>query len=99
MRLKGWVTIQMDHGKVKYFDSEAVLAQSPQFYKQMGVGAFERVFEVGPVFRAEPHFTSRHVNEYISLDAVVAGGWDHNVSHKKFWDSNRSKRPCCIPGM
>ncbi len=57
--------------KVSYFDSEAVLAQSPQFYKQMGVGAFERVFEVGPVFRAEPHFTSRHVNEYISLDAEM----------------------------
>lgn len=57
--------------KVSYFESEAFLAQSPQFYKQMGVGVFERVFEVGPVFRAEPHFTSRHVNEYISLDAEM----------------------------
>ncbi|MEA2007235.1 MAG: aspartate--tRNA(Asn) ligase [Patescibacteria group bacterium] len=57
--------------KIDYFDSEAFLAQSPQFYKQMGVGVFERVFEVGPVFRAEPHFTSRHVNEYISLDAEM----------------------------
>jgi len=54
--------------KVKYFDREAFLAQSPQFYKQMGVGIYERVFEVGPVFRAEPHQTSRHINEYTSLD-------------------------------
>jgi len=54
--------------KIKYFDREAFLAQSPQFYKQMGVGIFERVFEVGPVFRAEPHQTSRHINEYTSLD-------------------------------
>jgi len=57
--------------KLEYFDKEAFLAQSPQFYKQMGVGTFERVFEVGPVFRAEPHFTSRHINEYISLDAEM----------------------------
>ncbi|OPL18151.1 MAG: hypothetical protein AVO35_06505 [Candidatus Aegiribacteria sp. MLS_C] len=54
--------------RVQYFDREAFLAQSPQFYKQMGVGVFERVFEVGPVFRAEPHQTSRHVNEYTSMD-------------------------------
>ncbi|WP_420628729.1 aspartate--tRNA(Asn) ligase [Candidatus Leptofilum sp.] len=54
--------------KLNYFDSEAFLAQSPQFYKQIMVGVFERVFEVGPVFRAEPHDTSRHVNEYVSLD-------------------------------
>ncbi len=57
--------------KIDYFEREAFLAQSPQFYKQMGVGIFERVFEIGPVFRAEPHFTSRHVNEYISLDAEM----------------------------
>jgi len=57
--------------KIKYFDRDAFLAQSPQFYKQMGVGIFERVFEIGPVFRAEPHFTSRHINEYISLDAEM----------------------------
>jgi nondiscriminating aspartyl-tRNA synthetase len=57
--------------KVKYFKQEAFLAQSPQFYKQAGVSLFERVFEVGPVFRAEPHFTSRHVNEYVSLDAEM----------------------------
>jgi nondiscriminating aspartyl-tRNA synthetase len=58
--------------KIKYFEREAYLAQSPQFYKQIGAGSFERVFEVGPVFRAEPHFTSRHVNEYVSLDAEFA---------------------------
>src|SRR3989338_1333662 len=57
--------------KVKYFDKEAALAQSPQFYKQIMVGVFERVFEIGPAFRAEPHFTTRHVNEYISLDAEM----------------------------
>lgn len=54
--------------KLNYFDGEAFLAQSPQFYKQIMVGVFARVFEVGPVFRAEPHDTSRHVNEYVSLD-------------------------------
>lgn len=56
---------------VKYFNKKATLAQSPQFYKQIMVGVFERVFEIGPVFRAEPHFTTRHVNEYISLDAEM----------------------------
>lgn len=53
---------------VDYFGEKAFLAQSPQFYKQMGVAVYERVFEVGPVFRAEPHQTSRHINEYTSLD-------------------------------
>jgi nondiscriminating aspartyl-tRNA synthetase len=57
--------------KVKYFEKEATLAQSPQFYKQMMVGVFERVFEIGSVFRAEPHFTTRHVNEYIGLDGEM----------------------------
>lgn len=55
--------------KLDYFGRPAYLAQSPQFYKQMMVGVFERVFEVGPVFRAEPHDTTRHTNEYVSLDA------------------------------
>ncbi|MBX2999113.1 MAG: aspartate--tRNA(Asn) ligase [Caldilineaceae bacterium] len=54
--------------KINYFDQTAFLAQSPQFYKQIMVGVFERVYEVGPVFRAEPHDTIRHVNEYVSLD-------------------------------
>jgi len=54
-----------------YFGKKAFLAQSPQFYKQIAVGMFERVFEIGPVFRKEPHFTTRHLNEYISLDAEM----------------------------
>ena len=53
---------------IDYFQRKAFLAQSPQFYKQMMVGVFERVFEEAPVFRAEKHDTSRHLNEYISLD-------------------------------
>lgn len=54
---------------VQYFENRAFLAQSPQFYKQMLVGGgFERVFEVGPVYRAEEHNTVRHINEYTSLD-------------------------------
>ena len=55
--------------KLDYFGRPGYLAQSPQFYKQIMVGVFERVFEVGPVFRAEPHDTTRHINEYVSLDA------------------------------
>jgi nondiscriminating aspartyl-tRNA synthetase len=54
--------------KVEYFGGSAFLAQSPQLYKQIMVGVFERVFEIGHVFRAEEHNTSRHLNEYISLD-------------------------------
>ncbi|URZ02995.1 aspartate--tRNA(Asn) ligase [Clostridium felsineum] len=55
--------------KVKYFDMDAYLAQSPQFYKQMMVSAgYERVFEIGHVYRAESHDTKRHLNEYISMD-------------------------------
>ena len=54
-----------------YFGKTAYLAQSPQFYKQVMVGVFERVYEVGPVFRAEPHDTARHINEYVSLDAEM----------------------------
>ncbi|MEW5985977.1 MAG: aspartate--tRNA(Asn) ligase [Chloroflexota bacterium] len=62
---------------VRYFETTTYLAQSPQFYKQIMVGVFERVFEVGPVFRAEPHKTSRHVNEYVSLDAEMGFIRDH----------------------
>ena len=54
--------------KLAYFHRPAVLAQSPQFYKQMMVGVFDRVFETAPVFRAEKHNTKRHLNEYTSLD-------------------------------
>lgn len=54
---------------VLYFDKTVYLAQSPQFYKQFAViGGLERVYEIGPVFRAEPHHTTRHLNEYHSLD-------------------------------
>lgn len=54
--------------RMDYFHRPAVLAQSPQFYKQMMVGVFDRVFETAPVFRAEKHNTKRHLNEYTSLD-------------------------------
>ena len=54
--------------RLEYFHRPAVLAQSPQFYKQMMVGVFDRVFETAPVFRAEKHNTKRHLNEYTSLD-------------------------------
>lgn len=57
--------------ELDYFGRPAYLAQSPQFYKQMMVGVFERVFEVGPVFRAEPHNTSRHLTQYTSMDAEM----------------------------
>jgi nondiscriminating aspartyl-tRNA synthetase len=57
---------------IQYFEQKAYLAQSPQFYKQMMVGAgFERVFEIAPVYRAEEHNTSRHLNEYLSLDVEM----------------------------
>ncbi len=64
---------------VDYFGRRAFLAQSPQFYKQIMVGVFERVYEVGPVFRAEAHHTSRHVNEYVSLDAEMGFIQDHTA--------------------
>lgn len=54
--------------KTDYFGQEATLAQSPQLYKQMMVGAFERVFEIGPTFRAEPSVTTRHMSEITMLD-------------------------------
>ena len=54
--------------RLDYFHRPAVLEQSPQLYKQMMVGVFDRVFETGPVFRAEKHNTKRHLNEYTSLD-------------------------------
>jgi nondiscriminating aspartyl-tRNA synthetase len=56
---------------VQYFERTAYLAQSPQLYKQIMVGVFERVYEVGPVFRAEPHDTTRHINQYTSLDVEL----------------------------
>jgi nondiscriminating aspartyl-tRNA synthetase len=60
-----------------YFGRPGYLAQSPQFYKQLMVGVFERVYEVGPVFRAEPHDTARHLAQYTSLDAELGFIADH----------------------
>lgn len=60
--------------EVSYFDRKAYLAQSPQFYKQMAMASgFEKVFMVGPVFRAEPSFTTRHMTEFT--------GWDFEISY------------------
>jgi aspartyl-tRNA synthetase len=59
--------------KVDYFGRDAYLAQSPQFYKQMAMAAgFDRVFEIAPVFRADPSTTTRHASEFISVDAEMA---------------------------
>lgn len=59
--------------EVKYFNRKAYLAQSPQFYKQMAMASgFEKVFEVGPVFRANPSFTSRHDTEFTGYDAEIS---------------------------
>jgi nondiscriminating aspartyl-tRNA synthetase len=63
--------------EVDYFGRPAYLAQSPQFYKQQLVGVFERVYEAGPVFRAEPHDTVRHLAEYVSLDVELGFIDDH----------------------
>ena len=90
--------------KIDYFGRPAYLAQSPQFYKQIMVGVFERVFEVGPVFRAEPHDTARHVNEYVSLDVEFGFIDDHftvmamlrDVLHADHGHAGRSV--CCRGG-
>lgn len=58
--------------KLKYFNKDAYLAQSPQFYKQTCVAFFDRVFEIAPVYRAEKHNSTRHLNEYIGLDFEMA---------------------------
>jgi nondiscriminating aspartyl-tRNA synthetase len=64
---------------VEYFGRAAFLAQSPQLYKQIMVGVYERVFEIGPVFRAEAHDTPRHLNEYVSLDFEMGFIQDHTT--------------------
>lgn len=65
--------------KLGYFNRHAYLAQSPQFYKQMAIASgIERVFEIGPVFRAEPSFTSRHATEFTGVDVEMA--WISDVS-------------------
>jgi len=59
--------------KLEYFETHAYLAQSPQFYKQMAMAAgLGRVFEIGPVFRADPSFTSRHATEFVSVDMEMS---------------------------
>ncbi len=59
--------------EIIYFDRKAYLSQSPQFYKQMAMAAgFERVFEIGPVFRADPSFTARHMTEFTGLDMEMS---------------------------
>lgn len=63
--------------RLDWFGRPAYLAQSPQFFKQMMVGVFERVYETGPVFRAEPHDTARHLAQYTSLDAEFGFIRDH----------------------
>ncbi|MGK4584622.1 aspartate--tRNA(Asn) ligase [Kitasatospora sp. HPMI-4] len=63
--------------RLDWFGSTAYLAQSPQFFKQTMVGVFERVYETGPVFRAEPHDTARHLAQYTSLDAELGFITDH----------------------
>ncbi|WP_229073858.1 aspartate--tRNA(Asn) ligase [Actinoplanes sp. DH11] len=63
--------------RLDYFGRPGYLAQSPQFYKQLMVGVFERVFETGPVFRAEPSDTARHLAQYTSLDAEMGFIADH----------------------
>ena len=63
--------------RIDYFNKPAYLRQSPQLYKQMMAGALERVFEVGPAFRAEPSHTVRHLTEFVSLDAEIAWIRDH----------------------
>ena len=94
--------------RLDYFGRQAFLAQSPQFYKQMMVGVFERVYEVGPVFRAEPHDTTRHLNEYVSLDAEIGFVRDHfdvmasSARRSRGWREARalgsgSTRPRCRP--
>ena len=64
--------------KVEYFDQEACLAQSPQFYKQIMVGAFERVFEIGHAYRAEPSATTRHMTELTMLDVEMGFVENHD---------------------
>ncbi|MFA5736762.1 MAG: aspartate--tRNA(Asn) ligase [Candidatus Paceibacterota bacterium] len=62
---------------IEYFGHTAHLAQSPQFYKQIMVGIFEKVFTTGNVYRAEKHSTTRHINEYTSMDAEIGFIVDH----------------------
>ena len=85
--------------KVDYYKGKAFLAQSPQFYKQIMVGVYERVFTVGTVFRAEKHATSRHLSEYVSLDFEFGFIKDHTDVMKMIQETvraicNRMKKEC-----
>ena len=74
--------------RVEYFGGFAYLAQSPQFYKQMAMAAgFDRVFEIGPVFRANPSFTSRHDTEFTSVDVEISWIDSHEdvMAHEEAW--------------
>lgn len=78
--------------EVKYFDRKAYLSQSPQFYKQMAMASgLEKVFMVGPVFRAEPSFTTRHVTEFT--------GWDMEVSYVSYRDIMSMEEDMLIAGF
>jgi aspartyl/asparaginyl-tRNA synthetase len=81
---------------VDSFGRPAYLAQSPQLYKQMLVGVFERVFEVGPVFWAEPHDTVRHIAEYVSLDAEL--GSSATIATCSRSSAGRTPSTCCSAG-
>ncbi len=73
--------------EVKYFEGKAYLAQSPQFYKQMAIASgFEKVFMVGPVFRAELSFTTRHMTEFTGWDFEIA----HITSHHDVMDTEEA---------
>jgi aspartyl-tRNA synthetase len=83
--------------KVEYFDRTAYLAQSPQFYKQMAMaGGFGRVFEIGPVFRANPSFTSRHDTEFTSVDVEIAWIDSHEdvMAFEERWLAHVFARVC-----
>ena len=74
--------------KVEYFERTAYLAQSPQFYKQMAIAAgFGKVFEIGPVFRANPSFTSRHDTEFTSVDVELSWIDSHEdvIAFEEMW--------------
>ena len=73
---------------IPYFETTAYLAQSPQFYKQMAMAAgFERVFEIGPVFRADPSFTSRHMTEFTGVDMEMSWVTSHEdvMQNMEYW--------------
>ena len=80
--------------KLDYFGKEATLAQSAQFYKQIMVGVYERVFEIGSTYRAEPSTTTRHMSEYITVDVEMGfiDSFDDikNLLSELMWEINES---------